>query len=191
MKRVKAAILEGNEIDREILISLELLQSWDLVTSTFPHETISDYIIRKNKENNQTHVFQSSAHNGNLNKITKSETDVSLISFDNSKDYLSTEPQECECGGIVGLEWTILEILVLGLIGIGCLVGIFKGFCHFKSLIQDKMEKAKIARNLRITSQVEAELTEKSANSPLDSNTNQLCRAERRETGPEMVLTFP
>ena len=62
MKRVKAAVLEGNEIDREILISLELLQSWDLVTSTFPHETISDYIIRKNKENNQTHLYQSSAH---------------------------------------------------------------------------------------------------------------------------------
>ena len=135
--------------------------------------------------------------NGNLNKITKSETDVSLISFKKSKDYLSTEPQECECGGIVGLEWTILEVLVLGLIGIGCLVGIFKGFCHFKSLIQDKMEKAKVARNLKIRSQVEAELADKSADpdksadSPLEDPPNQLCRAKRRETGPDMVLTFP
>ena len=59
MKRVKAAVLEGNEIDREILISLELLMSWDLVTPTFPHETITNYLIRKNKENNKTQVFQS------------------------------------------------------------------------------------------------------------------------------------
>ena len=135
--------------------------------------------------------------NGDVNKITKSETDVSLISFKKSKDYLSPGQQECECGGIVGLEWTILEVLVLGLIGIGCLAGIMKGICHFKSLIQDKMEKAKIARNQRIRSQVEAELTEKSAgpgksaDSSLEDNPNQLCRAERRETGPEMVLTFP
>ena len=135
--------------------------------------------------------------NGNVNKITKSETDVSLISFKKSKDYLSPEQQECECGGIVGLERTILEILVLGLIGIGCLAGIMKGFCHFKGLIQEKLEKAKIARNLKIRSQVEAELTEKSAgpgksaDSPLEDQPNQLCRAERRETGPEMVLTFP
>ena len=59
MKMVKAAVLEGNDVDREILISLELLQSWDLVTSTFPHETISDYIIRKNKESNHKHLFYS------------------------------------------------------------------------------------------------------------------------------------
>ena len=110
---------------------------------------------------------------------------------------MSTEPQECECGGIVGLEWRILEVLVLGLIGIGCLVGILKGFCHFKSLIQDKLEKAKIARNFKIRSQVEAELADKpagpgkSADSPLEDPPNQLCRVERRETGPDMVLTFP
>ena len=135
--------------------------------------------------------------NGDVNKITKSETDVSLISFKKSKDYLSPGQQECECGGIVRLEWTILEVLVLGLIGIGCLAGIMRGFCHFKSLIQDKMEKAKNVRNQKIRSQVEAELTEKSAGpsksaySPLESNPNQLCRAERRESKPEIVLTFP
>ena len=56
---VKAAVLEGNEVDREILISLELLQSWDLVTSTFPHETISNYFIRKNKENKTNPSFYS------------------------------------------------------------------------------------------------------------------------------------
>ena len=135
--------------------------------------------------------------NGDVNKITKSETDLSLISFKKSSDYLSPEQQECDCGGLAGLEWTILEITVLGLIGIGCLVGIIKGFYHFKSLIQEKREKAKSVRKQKIRSQVEAELTEKSAGSHKsadlapENNPNQLCRAERRESKPEIVLTFP
>ena len=135
--------------------------------------------------------------NGDVNKITKSETDLSLISFKKTRDYLSPEQQDCDCGGIVGLEWTILEVIVLGLMGIGCLVGIIKGFYHFKSLIQDKREKAKSVRKQKIRSQVEAELTEKSAGphksadlAP-ENNPNQLCRAERRESKPEIVLTFP
>ena len=135
--------------------------------------------------------------NGDVNKFTKSETDLSLISFKKSSDNLSPEQQECDCGGLAGLEWTILEITVLGLIGIGCLVGIIKGFYHFKSLIQDKREKAKSVRKQKIRSQVEAELTEKSAGphksadlAP-ENNPNQLCRAERRESKPEIVLTFP
>ena len=135
--------------------------------------------------------------NGDVNKITKSETDLSLISFKKSSDYLSPEQQECDCGGLAGLEWTILEITVLRLIGIGCLVGIIKGFYHFKSLIQEKREKAKSVRKQKIRSQVEAELTEKSAGSHKsadlapENNPNQLCRAERRESKPEIVLTFP
>ena len=100
-------------------------------------------------------------------------------------------------GVLAGLEWTILEITVMGLIGIGCLVGIIKGFYHFKSLIQEKREKAKSVRKQKIRSQVEAELTEKSAGSHKsadlapENNQNQLCRAERRESKPEIVLTFP
>ena len=135
--------------------------------------------------------------NGDVNKFTKSETDLSLISFKKSSDNLSPEQQDCDCGGLAGLQWTVLEITVLGLIGIGCLVGFFKGFYHFKSLIQEKREKAKSVRKQKIRSQVEAELTEKSAGSHKsadlapENNPNQLCRAERRESKPEIVLTFP
>ena len=135
--------------------------------------------------------------NGDVNKVTKSETDLSLISFKKSSDYLSPEQQECDCGGLAGLEWTILEITVLGLIGIGCLVGFFKGSYHFRNLIQEKREKVKSVRKQKIRDQVEAELTEKSAGSHKsadlapENNQNQLCRAERRESKPEIVLTFP
>ena len=68
MRRVKAAVLEGNEIDREILISLELLVSWDLVTPTFPQETVTNYFIRKNKEKNKHQFFQS-AHTAKTSKV--------------------------------------------------------------------------------------------------------------------------
>ena len=131
--------------------------------------------------------------NGNLNKISKTETDVALISFDNSKDFLSTEPQDCECGSIVNLEWTILEILVVGIIGLVCLIGIFKAACHFKNLIQEKLEKVRTARSLKIRNQIEAELADvnKTADLPAEDPQNQLCRSKRRESEPDMVLSYP
>ena len=129
--------------------------------------------------------------NGNLNKISKTETDVALISFYNSRDFLSTEPQDCECGGIINLEWTILEILVVGIIGLVCLIGIFKAACHFKNLIQEKLEKVRTARSLKIRNQIEAELADRTADMPAEDPPNQLCRSKRRESEPDMVLSYP
>ena len=135
--------------------------------------------------------------NGDVNKFTKSETDLSLISFKKSSDNLSPEQQDCECGGLAGLQWTVLEITVLGLIGIGCLAGSCKGFAHFKNLFQEKREKVKNVRKQKIRDQVETELAEKSAGSHKsadlapENNPNQLCKAERRESKPEILLTYP
>ena len=135
--------------------------------------------------------------NGDVNKFTKSETDLSLISFKKSSDNLSPEQQDCECGGLAGLQWTVLEITVLGLIGIGCLAGSCKGFAHFKNLFQEKREKVKSVRKQKIRDQVETELAEKSAGSHKtadlapENSQNQLCRAERLESKPEIVLSFP
>ena len=50
-RRVKAAVLEGNEADREILISLDLLIEWDLVHPNFPQETLSEYFSKKMNKN--------------------------------------------------------------------------------------------------------------------------------------------
>ena len=33
---------------------------------------------------------------GNINKVSK--TDVALINIDNSEDFLSAEPPNCDCG---------------------------------------------------------------------------------------------
>ena len=40
---IEAAVLEGNNVDRELLISLSLLIEWDLLPSGFPNVTIRDY----------------------------------------------------------------------------------------------------------------------------------------------------
>ena len=94
----------------------------------------------------------------------------------------------------MNLEWTILEILVVGIIGLVCLIGIFKAAYHFKNLIQEKLEKVRNERSLKIRNQFEAELAERSADRTAEEPPNQLCRTKRREEpepGPDMVLTFP
>ena len=45
-KMVEVAVIEG-EGSKETLISLELLKKWDLIHSTFPHQTLSDNIDKK------------------------------------------------------------------------------------------------------------------------------------------------
>ena len=44
-KMVKAAVIEEDQ--KETLVSLELLKKWDLIHSSFPFRTISDYIDKK------------------------------------------------------------------------------------------------------------------------------------------------
>ena len=48
-KLVEGAVLEGNQTDREVLISLQLPKDCCLVHSTFPQETIQNFITQKNK----------------------------------------------------------------------------------------------------------------------------------------------
>ena len=47
-KLVEAVVMEG-EGSKEILISLDLLNKWDLIHASFPHETISDCFNKMNK----------------------------------------------------------------------------------------------------------------------------------------------
>ena len=50
-KRVDCCILRGNMVDREILLSLSTLKKWNLVHTSFPMETVDQYLIRKNNFN--------------------------------------------------------------------------------------------------------------------------------------------
>ena len=126
--------------------------------------------------------------NGNINKVSK--TDVALITIDNSEDFLSSEPQNCECGGIVSLEWTVLEILIVGIIGLVILSGMIKAAFHLKNLIQKRLEKVQNKRSVKIRNQIEREMADrKSADEP----PNQICLQNRDEPEQEldMVITYP
>ena len=59
-KKVECLVLRGSAVDREILISCDMLLKWDLIHSTFGRETVTDYFHR-----NSTHYNS----NSKLNKI--------------------------------------------------------------------------------------------------------------------------
>ena len=43
-KRLTCLVLRGNKVDREILISGQMLKIWDMIHPSFPNETISTYV---------------------------------------------------------------------------------------------------------------------------------------------------
>ena len=43
-KRLTCLVLQGNKVDREILISEQMLKTWDMIHPSFPNETISTYV---------------------------------------------------------------------------------------------------------------------------------------------------
>jgi hypothetical protein len=77
---------------------------------------------------------------GNVNTVTK--TEVGLITIDNSNDNFSDEMQECNCG-LLALNWTMLEMIVVGLIGVLLIGGSIKGIMHIKKIIHKRNAKAR------------------------------------------------
>jgi hypothetical protein len=77
---------------------------------------------------------------GNVNTVTK--TEVGLITIDNSNDNFSDEMQECNCG-LLALNWTMLEMIVVGLIGVLLIGGSIKGIMHIKKIIHKRSAKAR------------------------------------------------
>merc|ERR1711888_89831 len=53
MKRLRCLILRGAGVDREVLVSCEMLKKWGLIHSSFPHETVEDFCKKKIKIKSQ------------------------------------------------------------------------------------------------------------------------------------------
>merc|ERR1712030_35366 len=49
-------VLRGKEVDREILVSCQMMKKWDVIHPTFPAQTISTYVC--NLDRNLTHVME-------------------------------------------------------------------------------------------------------------------------------------
>ena len=86
-KKVECLVLRGSAVDREILISCDMLLKWDLIHSSFGKETITDYFLR-----NSTH------YNSNLKRSKVKNVNISQLY---NKSKISTEklleknPTEC------------------------------------------------------------------------------------------------
>ena len=66
---------------------------------------------------------------GNSNTVDK--TEIGLFKFDNSEDdFMDGGEMSCNCG-LLTLQWTVLEIIVAGLLGLAALSGLIKGITHF------------------------------------------------------------
>ena len=60
-KLVEGAVLRGNLADREILISLQLLKTWNLIHDTFPHEDVYSFLTRTNKSHSAYSALYSNS----------------------------------------------------------------------------------------------------------------------------------
>ena len=60
-KKLRCLILQGSNVDREVLISCKMLKRWDLIHETFPHETVGQYVRRTIKLHKAAAVYEKSA----------------------------------------------------------------------------------------------------------------------------------
>ena len=73
-----------------------------------------------------------------------------MINIDNGEDNFTDNLTRCDCG-LFQLEWTILEIVVVGLLGLAVICGLIKGFQNLKNLIHKRCEKTRERkRNLEV-----------------------------------------
>ena len=69
---------------------------------------------------------------GDVHSVTK--TEYGLVNIDNGDENFTDNLTNCECG-LFQLEWTILEMIVMGLLGLATICGLIKGFLHLKNLV--------------------------------------------------------
>ena len=83
-KLVEGAVLRGNSADREILISLQLLKSWNIIHPTFPHEDVYSFYSRTNKQHsaysalysNKNEIYEKKGTNTTLKEPSKGCKDL-------------------------------------------------------------------------------------------------------------------
>ena len=123
--------------------------------------------------------------------VTK--TEVGIINFNNSPDFLSNGQPNCNCGGIVELEWDILEITVVGLMGLALISGLFKGAFHLKNLVQKRIEKTRERKSnleLQLREKIKQELADKETADPNQTARQDADRPAEQE--PDIArITYP
>ena len=91
------------------------------------------------------------------------------------------------------LERTVLEITVVGIIGLAMIGDLIKGAFHVKNLIQKHLEKVRERKStleLQLCNKIERDIADKET---ADSNPNQICHQDTAEPEqePEIRITYP
>jgi hypothetical protein len=100
---------------------------------------------------------------GDVHSVTK--TEYGLVNIDNGDENFTDNLTNCECG-LFQLEWTILEMIVMGLLGLATICGLIKGFLHLKNLVlkrKEKLQEKKRKKTQEMRQKIKDELSSKSA----------------------------
>jgi hypothetical protein len=133
---------------------------------------------------------------GNSNSVSK--TEIGLINIDNGQDNFSDEMKECNCG-LLQLNWTVLEILVVGLIGLLLIGGFIKGMMHLKKIIHKRNAKAReekrkldIEMRERIRNEIATTMTAVPVSKTADPNQTQQTAITMVPKAPEIAqISYP
>ena len=122
---------------------------------------------------------------GNSNTVDK--TEIGLFNFDNSEDdFMDGGEMPCNCG-LLTLQWTVLEIIVAGLLGLAALSGLIKGITHFRNTLMERSEKKLEQLRTRIKKEMDSDVTKATTSSRPDKDTMELNVLSKQSNAEKIV----
>ena len=122
---------------------------------------------------------------GNSNTVDK--TEIGLFNFDNSEDdFMDGGEMPCNCG-LLTLQWTVLEIIVAGLLGLAALYGLIKGITHFRNTLMERSEKKLEQLRTQIKKEMDSDVTKATTSSRPDKDTMELNVLSKQSNAEKIV----
>jgi hypothetical protein len=122
---------------------------------------------------------------GNSNTVDK--TEIGLFNFDNSEDdFMDGGEMSCNCG-LLTIQWTVLEIIVAGMLGLAALYGLIKGITHFRNTLAERSEKKLEQLRTRIKKEMGSDVTEATTSSRPDKDTMELNVVSKQSNAEKIV----
>ena len=100
---------------------------------------------------------------GDVQSATK--TEYGLVNIDSGDENFSDTMTDCDCG-LFKLEWTILEMAVMGCLGLAAIGGMIKGILHLKHLVltrKEKLQEKKRKQKQDLHQKIRAEMSAETA----------------------------
>ena len=122
---------------------------------------------------------------GNSNTVDK--TEIGLFNFDNSEDdFMDGGEMSCNCG-LLTIQWTVLEIIVVGMLGLAALFGMIKGANHFRNTMVGRREKQLEQLRTQIKKEMGSDVTKATTSSRPDKDTMELNVISKQSNAEKIV----